>query len=52
MTNTTLRKRFGIEEKNSSMASRIIRGTLEADLIRCHDETIGSKARKCLPWWA
>lgn len=52
MTNTTLRERFGIEEKNSSMASRIIRDTVEADLIRCHDVTVGSKARKYLSWWA
>lgn len=52
MTNTTLRKRFGIEEKNSSMASRIIRDTIDADLIHCHDETVGNKARKYLPWWA
>lgn len=52
MTNTTLRDRFGIEEKNSSMASRIIRDTIEAGMIRCHDETVGSKARKYLPWWA
>lgn len=52
MTNTTLRARFGIEEKNSSMASRIIKDTIEAGLIRCHDETVGSKARKYLPWWA
>lgn len=52
MTNTTLRERFGIEEKNSSMASRIIKDTIAADLVRCHDETVGSKARKYLPWWA
>ncbi|BEH08780.1 hypothetical protein GSUET_03920 [Geobacter sulfurreducens subsp. ethanolicus] len=52
MTNTTRRERFGIEEKNSSMASRIIRDTVAAGLIRCHDETVGSKARKYLPWWA
>lgn len=52
MTNTTLRDRFGIEEKNSSMASRIIRDTIQAGLIRCHDEMVGSKARKYLPWWA
>lgn len=52
MTNTTLRERFGIEEKNSSMASRIIRDTADVGLIRCHDDTVGSKARKYLPWWA
>ncbi|MDA8153773.1 MAG: putative DNA binding domain-containing protein [Acidithiobacillus sp.] len=52
MTNTTLRERFGIDEKNSSMVSRIIRDALEAGLIRCHDETVGSRARKYLPIWA
>lgn len=52
MTNTTLRERFGIDEKNSSMVSRIIKDTIEAGLIRCHDETVGSRARKYLPKWA
>jgi predicted HTH transcriptional regulator len=52
MTNTTLRVRFGIEDKNSAMASRIIRDALSEGLIRCHDETVGNKARKYVPWWA
>lgn len=52
MTNTTLRERFGIEEKNSSMVSRIIKDAIESGLIRCHDETVGSRARKYLPRWA
>ena len=52
MTNTTLRDRFGIEAKNSAMVSRIIRDTLTAGLIRCHDDSVGSRARKYLPWWA
>ena len=52
MTNTTLRERFRIDDKNSATASRIIKDTLTAELIRCHDESVGSKARKYLPWWA
>lgn len=52
MTNTTLRQRFGIEEKNSSMVSRIIRDTIAAGLICVYDDTVGSRARKYLPWWA
>ncbi|MDT8443602.1 MAG: hypothetical protein RQ722_04880 [Desulfuromonadales bacterium] len=52
MTNTTLRERFGIEDKNSATASRIIWDGISVDLIRCHDETVGNKARKSLPWWA
>lgn len=52
MTNTTLRERFGIEERNSSMVSRIIRDTIEAGLICVYDDTVGSRARKYLPRWA
>jgi predicted HTH transcriptional regulator len=52
MTNTTLRERFGIDERNSSMVSRIIRDTIAAGLIVCHDDSVGHRARKYLPWWA
>jgi ATP-dependent DNA helicase RecG len=52
MINTTLRGRFGIEDKNSATASRIIKDTLKAGLIRCYDDSVGSKAKKYLPWWA
>lgn len=52
MTNTTLRERFGIDEKNSSMVSRFIMDAIEAGKIRYQDETVGSRARKYLPWWA
>ncbi len=51
MTNTTLRGRFGIEDKNSATASRIIKDTLKAKLIRCYDDSVGNKAKKYLPWW-
>ncbi len=51
MTNTTLRNRFGIEAKNSATVSRIIRDALAADFIRCYDDSVGSRARKYLPWW-
>ena len=52
MTNTTLRSRFGIENKNSAIASRIIKETLEADLIRSHDEGASKKFMKYIPFWA
>lgn len=52
MTNATLRGRFGIDSKNSAMASRIIKDTLLANRIRIYDDTVGSKAKKYLPWWA
>lgn len=52
MTNTTLRERFGIEDRNSATASRIIKDASVAGLVRCYDESVGSKAKKYLPWWA
>jgi predicted HTH transcriptional regulator len=52
MTNATLRERFGIEARNSATVSRIIKETIQSGLIRCHDDSVGSKARRYLPWWA
>jgi ATP-dependent DNA helicase RecG len=52
MTNTTLRERFAINIKNSAIVSRIIADAIEAKLVRCHDGSVGTKARKYLPWWA
>ena len=50
MTNSSLRKRFSIESKNSSMASRIITDTINAGLIKAQDPH--SKSRKYIPFWA
>ncbi len=52
MTNTTLRERFGIEEKNSAIASRLIKEALDAGLIVPYDVNAGRKYMKYLPWWA
>jgi ATP-dependent DNA helicase RecG len=52
MTNSTLRERFGIEEQNSAMASRIIKDALEAGVIRPFDESASRKYMKYVPWWA
>lgn len=52
MTNTTLRERFGIEEKNSATASRLIKEALDAGLIVPYDANAGRKYMKYLPWWA
>jgi len=52
MTNTTLRERFGIDEKNSAVASRLIKDALDAGLIVPYDEKAGRKYMKYLPGWA
>lgn len=52
MTNASLRERFGIEEKNAAIASRIIRDTVEAGKIKPYDPDQGKKYAKYLPFWA
>ena len=52
MTNASLRERFGIDYKNSAIASRIIKETLESKLIRPYDETSSRKYMKYIPFWA
>lgn len=52
MTNTTLRERFAIEQKNTAMVSRIIKEALVEKLIDIYDENVGAKARSYVPWWA
>jgi len=52
MTNSSLRARFGILEKNSATASRIIREAMEDGLVKPYDETQGRKYAKYIPSWA
>tara|TARA_R110002124_G_scaffold281572_2_gene456027 strand:- start:3438 stop:3602 length:165 start_codon:yes stop_codon:yes gene_type:complete len=52
MTNTSLRERFGIETQNAAVVSRIIKDTIESNLVSIEDESVGSKSRKYIPSWA
>ena len=53
MTNQSLRARFQIEEQNSAIASRIIKDTINEDLIKDDDPTSNSrKYKKYIPFWA
>jgi len=52
MNNTTLRERFGIQAKNSSIASRIIKQAVKAGRIKPYDDDVGAKAMRYVPWWA
>ncbi len=47
----SLRKRFGIESKNSALVSRIIKEALDEGVIQCDDASVGNKARKYKPFW-
>lgn len=51
MTNSTVRKRFGIEQKNSAQASRIIKEALDSGLILPYDENAAPKLMRYIPFW-
>ncbi|MDV0440942.1 ATP-binding protein [Methanorbis furvi] len=54
MTNTTLRNRLGIEERNYPLASRVLKQTQEKGLIKIQDpegEGRSARNRKYLPYW-
>jgi predicted HTH transcriptional regulator len=50
MTNTALRERFGIDPKNSALASRIIRDAVEQGLIHLSDPDSSRKYSKYVPF--
>ncbi len=52
LTNSSLRQRFGIEDKNSATASRLIREAVEAGVIVQYDVTASKKQKKYVPMWA
>lgn len=53
MTNESLRKRFAIDDKNYSMASRIIADTITENLIKPYNpENKSRKHAKYVPYWA
>jgi ATP-dependent DNA helicase RecG len=53
MSNASLRERFGIEEKNYSMVSRIIAEGIKSGLIKDQDpESNSKKHAKYIPFWA
>ena len=52
MSNASLRKRLGITDANYPLASRIIRDTIEADLLKAHGEGSGAKKTATyVPYW-
>ena len=52
MTNASFRKRLGIDQKNYAVASRIIRDTIDAGLLRPVDPHTSKRYMKYVPFWA
>lgn len=52
LTNASVRARFGIDARNSAVASRLIKEAIEAGEIRPYDPNASKKYMKYVPWWA
>lgn len=52
VTNTSIRERFGIEERNSALASRMLNETVDDGMIVVRDPSVGTKSRSYIPYWA
>jgi ATP-dependent DNA helicase RecG len=52
VTNTSIRERFGIEEKNAALASRLLNEAVEDRMIVVRDPSVGTRSRSYLPYWA
>jgi ATP-dependent DNA helicase RecG len=52
LTNSSVRRRFAIEQQNSAIASRLIRDALAAGAIVPQDATAAPKLMRYKPFWA
>lgn len=52
MTNSSLRERFGLENKDISKISRIIKDTIDANKIKASDPSTAPRYLKYIPFWA
>lgn len=52
MNNSSLRKRFGVDEKNSSSISRLLKDAVGKGLIRPVDPDTAPRYKRYVPYWA
>lgn len=52
VSNAVLRDRFGVEEKNKAIISRIIKATIDAGYVKLADPNVAPKLRRYIPYWA
>ncbi len=52
VSNAVLRERFGIEDRNKAIVSRIIKDTMEAGFVKLADKNAAPKMRRYIPYWA
>lgn len=51
LTNSSLRERFGVEERNKAAISRYIKEAVEAEVIKLYDAEAAPRLRKYVPYW-
>jgi len=52
ISNQTLRNRFGLDDKQNSVASRIIKDSIDAGVIKPVDPETSPRHMKYIPYWA
>lgn len=52
ITNNTIRSLFGIDDKNKYKASRVIKDTIESNLIKPVDKNTAPRYMRYIPFWA
>lgn len=52
LTNSSVRKRFGIDVRNSAVASRLIKEALDEGVILAYDPSAAPRLMKYIPSWA
>ena len=52
VTNTSIRRRFGIPDHNASTASRLLSEAVEAGFIAVEEVNSGTRNRRYVPFWA
>ncbi len=52
MNNASVRERFGISQKNSARASKLLKEAVESDFVFIRDPESGYRSRTYLPFWA
>ena len=51
LTNYSVRKRFGLSDKQSSLASKVISLAVQSKLIKPYNEEAGNKFMQYIPFW-
>ena len=52
VTNNTIRTRYGLSSSNSAIVSRYLKAAMDRNLVRILDNSVGTKARQYIPYWA